>query len=358
MADSVNQNVLRERVETLLSDCCESLEEYIQGSHHLTYIAQMSRTGKKLVRIEAVYSQTSNRGGSGLAARNKMPSEIATMRFLKEHTAIPVPGIFGYDADVDGRVGGRFVVMEYIDGRSVDKVLWEALTSAQREKLALSLADLWANLMRKSFHRIGSLHQRADGEFYIGPMTFLPSNNFYAVSAPEEAKCGPFTSPKDWLEASARRDLAYKLSLSPPPEAPARIKAVLDHIRSSNELETSMLWDASHFSIEHVDFSTHNILVSRTDPTVILTVLDWEGARIVPMWAMNPAFRWPRNSNKNENKHLRALMRQRICSLVPGWEAAIGDECRQLRILCQKASLSDRNPEIILSDVLFMVDDM
>ncbi|KIK55660.1 hypothetical protein GYMLUDRAFT_62419 [Collybiopsis luxurians FD-317 M1] len=278
------------------------------------------------------------------------------MRFLKEHSTIPVPWIYGYDADQDGRVGGRFAVMEYVDGRRVDHV-WDTLTTAQREQLVLSLADLWAQLMRQSFNLIGSLYQNADGKFFVGPMTFLPTNNYFAVSAPDEAKCGPFTTTAAWLEASARQDLAYKLSLSPPNEASARIDAVLDLIRSSHDLESSRQWSASQLSIEHVDFSTHNVLVSRTDPTVILTVLDWEGARIVPMWAMNPSFRWPHSSDELENKHLRVLMRNRISSQVPGWEAAIGDKCRYLRMLYQKAKLSDRDPRIICPDVLFMSDD-
>ena len=36
------------------------------------------------------------------------------MRFLKENSTIPVPWIYGYDDDHDGRVGGKFLVMEYV----------------------------------------------------------------------------------------------------------------------------------------------------------------------------------------------------------------------------------------------------
>lgn len=39
---------------------------------------------------------------------------MATIRFLKKHSAIPVPEIYGYDPDDDGRVGGKWVIMEYV----------------------------------------------------------------------------------------------------------------------------------------------------------------------------------------------------------------------------------------------------
>ncbi|KAE9406887.1 hypothetical protein BT96DRAFT_851231 [Gymnopus androsaceus JB14] len=348
MSSSTNVNVLRARVEALLAEKCESFEMHVQGSHHLTYIAQMARIGKRLVRVESVFPKRED--GTGISSPCKMQSEIATMCFLKTHSKIPVPSVYGYDADVDGRVGGKWMVMEYVDGQNVDQI-WSTLTAHQREQLALSLANIWAELMLKSlqqsFDEIGSLFQRREGQFFVGPLTFLPSKNHYAIAPPDEHRCGPFSSAQEWLEASARQDLAYRLSLPPTPEASQRIDAVLDLIRQSQDLRRSKHKDASRLSIEHIDFSTHNVLVSRGDPTKIVTVLDWEGARIVPMWAMNPAFRWPHNSNESENKYLTALMREKISSQVPGWGSAIGDECKPLRILCYKAVLSDRDPKII-----------
>ncbi|KAJ3797908.1 hypothetical protein GGU11DRAFT_783155 [Lentinula aff. detonsa] len=305
----------------------------------------MSRMGKKLVRVESIFSKEEG-SGTGLASPSKMPSEIATMRYLKRHSAIPVPEIYGYDNDADRRVGGTWMVMEYVEGRNVDQV-WHTLTTTQREQLALSLADLWSQLILLTFDRIGSLYERPEGQFVVGPMTFLPTRNHYAIAPPENAKCGPFNTALEWLEASARQDLAYRLSLSPQSEAPSRIDSVLKFIRDSDDLRLSTEWAASRFSIEHVDYSTHNVLVSPVSPTEIVAVLDWEGARVVPMWAMNPAFRWPHDSDENETRHLRALMRDRIGSRVPSWTSAIGEECRPLRVLYMKATLSDRNPDLI-----------
>ncbi|KAJ4490488.1 hypothetical protein J3R30DRAFT_3694141 [Lentinula aciculospora] len=347
MSSSVDTVVLRERVESLLAEDCESLERHVQGSHHLTFIAQMSRTGKKLVRVESIYAKEQG-SGCGLSSPSKMLSEVATMRYLKRHSTIPIPKIFGYDLDADGHVGGTWVVMEYVEGQNVDQV-WHTLTKTRREQLALSLADLWSQLMLPTFHLIGSLYEHPGGQFVVGPMTFLPTRNHYAIAPPDRDRCGPFKTTQDWLEASARQDLAYRLSLSPQPQGSSRINAVLKLIRESRDLQSSAAWDASRLKIEHVDYSTHNVLVSPDDPTKIVAVLDWEGARIVPMWAMNPAFRWPHGSDEIENRHLRALMRVRICSRMPGWGSAIGDECRPLRVLYMKATLSDRDPNLVVA---------
>jgi hypothetical protein len=65
-------NSLRERVEALLGEECEHFEQHVQGSHHQTYLAQMSRTGKILIRVVI---QPKSRG-SGISSPSKMPSEV------------------------------------------------------------------------------------------------------------------------------------------------------------------------------------------------------------------------------------------------------------------------------------------
>jgi aminoglycoside phosphotransferase (APT) family kinase protein len=52
-----------------------------------------------------------------------------------------------------------------------------------------------------------------------------------------------------------------------------------------HQVELLDLWVPS-FSISHPDLTTNNILVSYGDPTCILGIMDWEGARIKP-W-VNP----------------------------------------------------------------------
>lgn len=41
----------------------------------------------------------------------KTESEVATMRYLRERTSIPVPIVYHYDANPYNRLGGEFIIM-------------------------------------------------------------------------------------------------------------------------------------------------------------------------------------------------------------------------------------------------------
>lgn len=47
-------------------------------------------------------------------ARIKTESEVATMRYLREHTSVPVPIIYHYDANPYNRLGGEYILMSKV----------------------------------------------------------------------------------------------------------------------------------------------------------------------------------------------------------------------------------------------------
>ena len=46
--------------------------------------------------------------------RLKTESEVATMRYLREHTDIPVPEVYQYDANPYNRLGGEYILMSKV----------------------------------------------------------------------------------------------------------------------------------------------------------------------------------------------------------------------------------------------------
>lgn len=46
--------------------------------------------------------------------RLKTESEVATMQYLREHTAIPVPIVYHYDSNPYNRLGGEFIIMSKV----------------------------------------------------------------------------------------------------------------------------------------------------------------------------------------------------------------------------------------------------
>ncbi len=46
--------------------------------------------------------------------RLKTESEVATMHYLRQHTSIPVPEVYHYDANPYNRLGGEFILMSKV----------------------------------------------------------------------------------------------------------------------------------------------------------------------------------------------------------------------------------------------------
>ena len=50
--------------------------------------------------------------------RYKTESEVATMRYLRERTNIPVPDVYHYDSNPFNRLGGEYILMSKVRGAS------------------------------------------------------------------------------------------------------------------------------------------------------------------------------------------------------------------------------------------------
>ncbi|KAK0227554.1 hypothetical protein IW262DRAFT_1454700 [Armillaria fumosa] len=159
-------------------------------------------------------------------------------------------------------------------------------------------------------------------------MTYIEVPPSGCLASPEVSTLGPFSSAREWLVAVAQGKL----------EPTRRILADFNYEQARKWQETIVL--------DHIDYSLHNILVDREDPTRVVAVADWEGARTVPMWAANPVFRWPLFLPESKVAHLRQLMRDRISRQIPGWEFITGDGGNDLRFLERQAYCSSVNPSV------------
>ncbi|KAI0776373.1 hypothetical protein BC629DRAFT_1525836 [Irpex lacteus] len=94
--------------------------------------------------------------------RLKTESEVATMRYLRERTTIPVPTVFHYDANPFNRLGGEYILMSKATGVPLSRV-FHSLDHPQLMDLMENLAMLILPLYAHRFSKIGSL--------YLGPDT-------------------------------------------------------------------------------------------------------------------------------------------------------------------------------------------
>jgi hypothetical protein len=76
----------------------------------------------------------------------------------------------------------------------------------------------------------------------------------------------------------------------------------------------------AHFSLFHDDFSSANILVGYEDCDRVVGVVDWEGARVLPMWACYRESLVPEPLERGCTQHLslHKLRKQLLVDMVPG----------------------------------------
>ncbi len=60
------------------------------------------------------YTQVVLRVARRFLPKLKTESEVATLRYLRAHTSVPVPEVYWYDANPYNRLGGEYIVMEKV----------------------------------------------------------------------------------------------------------------------------------------------------------------------------------------------------------------------------------------------------
>lgn len=167
------------------------------------------------------------------------------MSFVSAHTTIPVPKI--YDTRIDTEHGKRHIVMEYIEGETLEKA-WKNLTPQQREMTCRQLSGYIAQLQQLRGTRV----EAANGE----------SVNIILGSIREGG--GPFNTVRefnDWVVDGVFHRIT-------PPRFKENCRAALS--------------DCHDICFAHGDFAPQNILVDETGS--VTAVLDWELAGWFPAY--------------------------------------------------------------------------
>ncbi|WEW61693.1 hypothetical protein PRK78_007185 [Emydomyces testavorans] len=87
----------------------------------------------------------------------KMRSEIATMKYVAEKTTIPIPHVYGYSITTDNILGLPFLLIDYIEGNTLYSTNIRALERTQRNHLYAQIGDVYIQLYRQQFDRVGAL---------------------------------------------------------------------------------------------------------------------------------------------------------------------------------------------------------
>jgi hypothetical protein len=105
---------------------CTSIIKYSESTHKKEFLCMMDNRRNVNARIPHDFSRV---------PRYTIASGVATMKFVRHKTEIPVPRIFGYSIDSNNPVGSEYILMEYIPGVPLSLV-WDSLGLIGKLRLA------------------------------------------------------------------------------------------------------------------------------------------------------------------------------------------------------------------------------
>ncbi|KAK3712960.1 hypothetical protein LTR37_008845 [Vermiconidia calcicola] len=196
-------------------------------------------------------------------------SEIATVKYVRQHTTIPVPETYFVNFDPTHAVGSAFVLMERMQGIHL-YAIWEKLNTDQRFAVVEQIADVLAQLASLKFEKIGSINIHGE----VGPL------QSHAIPPTSSAR-GPFSSVADYM-------LSFVPDVS---QSPAKVKAYYPEIRlrvrKYVEDQTDDPIYNPPFRLIHGDFDAQNLLFTwpdRSQSPKLSGVIDWDYSYTGPLY--------------------------------------------------------------------------
>lgn len=213
---------------------------------------------------------------------HKLLSEVSTMRYVEQHTTIPVPKVHLLEANHNNDVGMQYMIMERMPGVHLYKI-WDELSLEHQISLIGDIAKVLKQLAGLEFPNIGML----DSEFCVRSFCALPK---ISVQEPTETGArpvniglGPFSSTVEFLEAFVQGIRRSQVS--------SAIVSCLDDvdeiIQNYTTAHVADSFLAPPFRLIHGDFDAQNILVTAPtdeDPPRITAIIDWENSYVGPLY--------------------------------------------------------------------------
>jgi hypothetical protein len=182
-----------------------------------------------------------------------MAHEIYVMNYVREHTTIPVPEVYGYNLEMDNQVGFRYIFLQALPGRSPQESLPQSVPDQYKHKVYSQFADYKIQLSRLRLPRIGSplpIENTAGGQGSSAADFFI--NKYTAEYMKVTRTCD---DTDDWF--------IYWLRLQ---AVPAMLEPTFNY---------------GPFPLHHEDLGFTNVLLD--DEYNISGIIDWSGARSVPI---------------------------------------------------------------------------
>ncbi|PLB51514.1 serine/threonine protein kinase [Aspergillus steynii IBT 23096] len=241
-------------------------------------------------------------------------SEVATLTFLRAK-GIPVPEVYAWSSTTENPVGVEYIIMEYASGVGAD-TRWFKNTKHQKHALVTGIVNFEKTLFEIPFGAVGSLYfksdlppklqsplyragtpdEAGDSQIYcIGPITDYMF--WYGQRAEMELDRGPWNDPKDYLIATAEKEIQWITKFGKPVESDFPHNTVFPGIRSPQDylvllekylsiaphlLPRTQESSLSRFTLRHPDLTPSNVFIC-PDTLNVKCIIDWQHTVITPL---------------------------------------------------------------------------
>lgn len=155
----------------------------------------------------------------------KTLSEVATLRWVRENTSLPVPSVLSYSANRTNPIRFEWIIMNKIAGKPLADV-WKDVPFSAKEQLVREIAKFCSDTFAHQFRGIGSIFPRTTAAQNRGDHNTVPKNNtridddndeppiapgftvqrlvssaFFDENPQPNVSRGPFASSGEWLSA-------------------------------------------------------------------------------------------------------------------------------------------------------------
>ncbi|KAJ5741078.1 phosphotransferase enzyme family protein [Penicillium malachiteum] len=257
------------------------------GAFNVCYQVSLANGSCVVVRFTAL--------GRVIARREKVDDEVAILKFLGQHTRIPVPKTFGHGKSMVG----PYIVMSFIEGNSLSgylrassqeiDTLSPSISMSFLRKAYSGMAEVILELSKPEFSFIGAIRESESGGWTVSkrPLTLNMNRIAQFSNIPHEVfKQGYFTNSADYFEGLALQHLfhlEHQHNDAVIDEADCRMKYIARYL--FGKCLRQIAADSKHcngpFRIYCDDLNPGNVLVN--SDLVVTGVIDWEFSYAAPV---------------------------------------------------------------------------